>query len=238
VLFVAVQFTVLFGDRDYVMRTAGLTFAQYARRGFGQLLVITILTLIVIAVAARKAPRATESDRTVLRSILGALALCALVVVGSALSRMWVYEQEYGFTRLRVLVSAFELWLGVVFLLVIAAGVTLRASWLPRAILATGVATLIGLAILNPDRFIADQNVDRYIKTQRIDIVYLSGLSADAAPALDRLSGAERSCALRKIAGDLDTDRDDWREFNLARYKARTIVKDLDYSFSCTTKVR
>jgi hypothetical protein len=232
-LFVGVQFTVLFGDRDYVMQTAGLTFAQYARRGFGQLVMVTILTLIVIAVAARKAPRATTSDRVVLRTILGALAACTLVVVGSALSRMWVYEQEYGFTRLRVVVSAFELWLGVVFVLILAAGVTLKASWLPRAVLATGVATFIGLAILNPDRFIADQNVDRYLKTGRIDVNYLQNLSADAAPALDRLTGVRRDCALREVADDLADERDDWREFNLGRYRARDIVRDVDTDVAC-----
>jgi hypothetical protein len=227
-LFVGVQFTVLFGDRDYVMQTSGLTFAEYARSGFGQLVAVTILTLIVIAVAARKAPRATASDRVVLRVILGALAACTLVVVGSALSRMWVYEQEYGFTRLRVLVSAFELWLGVVFVLILGAGVTLKANWLPRAVLATGVATLIGLAILNPDRFIADQNVDRYLKTGRIDVAYLRNLSADAAPALDRLEGGQRDCALLRIADDLRDRPDDWREFNLARYQARAIVKHVE----------
>ena len=44
---------------SYVLRTAGLTYAEYARGGFWQLLVVTGLTLAVIAVAARKAPRET-----------------------------------------------------------------------------------------------------------------------------------------------------------------------------------
>jgi hypothetical protein len=215
------------------MQTAGLTFAEYARSGFGQLVVVTILTLIVIAVAARKASRVTASDRVLLRAILGALAACTLVVIGSALSRMWVYEQEYGFTRLRVLVSVFELWLGVVFLLVLGAGITLHARWLPRAVLATGVATLIGLAIVNPDRFIADQNVDRYNKTSRIDLIYLRNLSPDAAPALDRLTGPHRDCALGGIARDLREKPDDWREFNLARYRARGIIEDVNPTASC-----
>ncbi len=126
--FVAVQLAVLFGDRDYVMRTVGLTFAQYARRGFWQLLTVTLLTLVVIAVAARKAPRVDRGDRIVLRVLLGALAVGALVVVASALWRMSVYEEAYGFTRLRVFVSAFEIWLGALFVLVLVAGVRLRAA--------------------------------------------------------------------------------------------------------------
>jgi hypothetical protein len=225
-LFVAVQLTVLFGDRDYVMRTVGLTFAQYARKGFWQLLVITMLTLGVMAVAARKAPRAAAGDRWLLRAVLGALAACSLVVVGSALWRMSVYEQAYGFTRLRVFVSAFELWLGGLFVLVMLAGLAglrRRASWLGRVAAALWVATLLGLAVLNPDRFIAAHNVDR-AGASNSDIWYLRTLSADAAPELDRLPAGARECALSEIAEDLAGDPDDWRGWNLGRYRARQIV--------------
>ena len=164
--FVAVQFTVLFGGADHVLTTENLTFAQYARTGFWQLLAVTVLTLLIMAVVARKAVRATSTDRAWLRGLLGALAVLSLVVVASALGRMWTYEQAYGFSRLRVLVSVCELWLGVVFLLVLAAGIRLSAParWLPQAVVGTGVAALLALAALNPDQFIADRNVDRYLR--------------------------------------------------------------------------
>jgi hypothetical protein len=228
VAFVAVQVTVLFGDRDYVMRTVGLTFAQYARRGFWQLLVITMLTLVVIAVAVRKAPRATRGDRILLRVLLGALATGALTVVASALWRMSVYEQAYGYTRLRVFVTAFEIWLGALFVLVLIAGFRLRATWLAQAVIATWVLTLIGLAVLNPDRFIAEQNIARYHRSGTLDVRYLSTLSADAAPTLDRLTGPMRTCALSEIARNLRDNPDDWRSYNVARTTAAPIVADLD----------
>ncbi|MFG2038633.1 DUF4153 domain-containing protein [Dactylosporangium sp. NPDC048998] len=229
-LFVAVQLAVLFGDRDYVMRTVGLTFAEYARKGFWQLLVITLLTLCVMSVTARKAPRDTAADRALLRLVLGPLAACSLVVVGSALWRMNVYEQAYGFTRLRVFVSAVELWLGGLFVLVMLAGATgLRrpATWLARAAVGLWVVTLLGLAALNPDRLIAAHNVDRASAAQHAsnsDIWYLRTLSADAAPELDRLPAGARECALSDIADDLARDEDDWRGWNLGRAAARQIV--------------
>ncbi|GAA4244115.1 hypothetical protein GCM10022255_005900 [Dactylosporangium darangshiense] len=228
VLFVAVQLAVLFGDRDYVMRTVGLTFAEYARKGFWQLLVITLLTLCVMGVTARKAPRGSGTDRWLLWIVLGALAACSLVVVGSALWRMDVYEQAYGFTRLRVFVSAFELWLGGLFVLVMAAGLgglRRRTSWLGRAAVGLWVVTLLGLAVLNPDRFIAAHNVDR-VGASNSDIWYLRNLSADAAPELDRLPEGARECALSEIAGDLARDEDDWRGWNLGRSRARQIVPE------------
>ncbi|MEV8514976.1 DUF4153 domain-containing protein [Dactylosporangium sp. NPDC051484] len=230
VLFVAVQLAVLFGDRDYVMRTVGLTFAEYARRGFWQLLVITLLTLCVMGVTVRKAPRDTAADRVLLRLVLGLLAVCSIVVVASALWRMNVYEQAYGFTRLRVFVSAVELWLGGLFILVMLAGATgLRrpATWLARAAVGLWVVTLLGLAALNPDRLIAAHNVDRAGAVQHAsnsDIWYLRTLSADAAPELDRLPAGARECALSDIADDLARDEDDWRGWNLGRAVARQII--------------
>ena len=223
--FVAVQLTVLFGGADHVLSTAGLTYAEYARRGFWQLLVVTALTLAVLALAARWAPRDTPRDQLLVRVLLGGLAALCLVIVASALFRMHTYEEAYGFTRLRVLVSACELWLGSVLVMVLAAGVKLRANWLPQAAIGSGVAALIGLALLNPDHFIADRNVTRYEQTNRIDVLYLSQLSADAVPALDRLPATLRSCALSDIARDL-AEEHDWRGWNIGTDRARHTLGD------------
>jgi len=228
--FVAVQATVLFGGRDYVLRTAGLTAAEYARSGFWQLLVVTVLTLVVLAVAAHLASRETVTDRIWLRVLLGSLAALTLVIVASALSRMWAYEQAYGFTRLRLLVGVCEIWLGVVFLLVMAAGVHLRgrSTWLPSAVLGTAVLALLGIAGLNPDRYIAEQNAIRFAETAYVDLYYLQDLSADAVPALDRLPEPYRSCVLEENYRDLKNSEaaEEWRHWNLGRARARSILVD------------
>jgi hypothetical protein len=227
-LFVGVQLAVLFGGSDYVLRTADLTYAEYARGGFWQLLAVTLLALVVIAVTASLAPKTTAVDRRWLRGLLGALAGLTLVIVASALSRMWSYQEAYGFTELRLVVEACELWLGVVYLLVIASVVRLRVTWLPRAVVGTGVATLLVLAALNPDRLIAEQNVSRWEATGKIDTAYLSGLSADAVPVLAGLPGELRQCALGPIARQLTADgADEWREWNLSRSRARDVLTSI-----------
>jgi hypothetical protein len=237
--FVAVQFTVLFGGADHVLTTENLTFAQYARTGFWQLLTVTVLTLLIMAAVARKAHRSTPTDRLWLRGLLGALAVLSLVVVASALARMWTYEQAYGFSRLRVLVSVCELWLGLVFLLVLAAGIRLSAParWLPQAVVGTGVAALLALAALNPDQFIADRNVDRYLRSGKVDLDYLSTLSVDAVPALDRLPEPERSCVLSQIMADAPSfATDGLRGWTLDRYLADLVLDDRPLrTVSCPT---
>lgn len=223
--FVLVQVAVLFGGAGHVLGAGGPTYAGYARGGFWQLLAVTALTLAVLAAAARWAPRELPADRLLVRVLLGALTALTLVIVASALHRMHTYEQAYGFTRLRLVVSVGEAWLGSVLLLVLAAGVRLRGRWLPEAAVATAVAALLGLAAANPDGLIADRNVTRYAETGSIDLAYLSGLSADAVPALDRLPAPLRDCVLAGPAAQLSDRGDGWRAANLGRVQARTVLR-------------
>ncbi|WP_435770608.1 DUF4153 domain-containing protein [Nocardioides sp. SYSU DS0651] len=218
--FLAAQATVVFGGHDYLRRTTGLTYADYVHQGFGQLTVATALTLLVIWAAARKAPRATPQDRLWLRASLGLLCAETLVVVASALYRMHVYQEAYGFTRLRLLVDVFEGWLGLLVLALMASGVALRASWVPRFAVVTGAVGLLGLAAINPDAWIAERNLDRYAATGKVDWHYLRDLSDDAVPVLADLPPEERQCAL---AGR-EADDDDWLEWNLGRARADAAV--------------
>jgi hypothetical protein len=227
--FVAAQATVMFGGHDYLRRTTGLTYADYVHQGFGQMTVATLLTLAVVAAAVRKAPRTTGRDRTLLRLLLGVLCALTLVVVASALYRVHLYEQAYGFTRLRLLVSVFEAWLGVVVLMVLGAGIRLRGRWVPRAALLAGAAMLLGLAAVNPDGYIARQDVSRFVENGRADWSYLSGLSADAVPALAELPRPYLACALHGAPA-----RGDWLEWNLGRARAADVLARLQPGTTAT----
>ena len=215
--FLIAQAAVIFGGHDYLVRTTGLTYAEYVHQGFGQLTVATALMLVVVWAAARKAPRETGADRAWLRGSLGLLCAQTLVVVASALYRMDVYQEAYGFTQLRLLVDVFEGWLGLVVLAVVAAGTTLRAGWLPRFSLLSGAVALLGVAVINPDAWVAQRNLDRYEESGRIDWAFLQELSDDAVPTLVRGLPAElEGCAL----GGRDASDDDWLEWNLGRARA------------------
>jgi hypothetical protein len=222
--FVLVQLAVLFGGAERVLGPGGPTYAQYARSGFWQLLVVTLLTLLVLAVALRVAPRDTLPGRLLLRALLGALCVLTLVIVASAVHRMALYEQAYGYTRLRVLVEVVELWLGLLFVLVLAALVRLRTRWVPQAVLASAVLVLLAAGIANPDRFVAERDIARYHQTGRIDAAYLSQLSPDAVPALICLPPSVRATALADIDGGLAGTGDDWRTWNYGRAHARSLL--------------
>ncbi|WP_245562819.1 DUF4153 domain-containing protein [Nocardia araoensis] len=217
--FVATQFVVLFGGDDHVRKTSGLTYAEYARSGFWQLSAVTVLTLGVLAVVLRWAAQDTPADRWWLRGLLTAVSVLGLVIVASALGRMWTYQRAYGFTVLRLLVEACELWLGLVYVLVLAAVLRLRRAWLPRAVLGTAMATLLALAVVDPERLIAEENVDRWQRGKQLDTEYLVTLSPDILPTLDRLPEPLRADTRARLLADLGDDT--WQSWNLSRARAR-----------------
>jgi hypothetical protein len=190
--FVATQLATLFGGNRHVLETAGLTYAEYARSGFAQMLAVAALALAVVAAARRWAG---EGGR-LLRALLAALCILTLVVIGSALHRLGLYEHAYGLTRLRITADAILLWLAALFVLVLLNGGV-------RAAAALSGAALLLFALSNPDRRIAERNGDP---------AYLRGLSADALPALGRDPGI---CARLGDGGIVG--------FNVARESARAI---------------
>ncbi|MGW5396759.1 DUF4153 domain-containing protein [Streptomyces sp. NPDC003952] len=222
--FNAVQLAVLFGGYRKVLEATGLTYAAYARQGFWQLLWATLLTLAVIALALRWAPRGGAGDRRLVRIVLGTLCALTLVVVASALRRMDLYVDAYGLTRLRLSVAGVELWLGLVIVLIMAGGL-FGARWLPRAVVGSAVAAVLAFGLMSPDGVIAEGNVTRYEQDGKIDLAYFQSLSADAVPALDRLTEPQRSCALRGIARELAAaGRKPWYATSLGERRAREIL--------------
>ena len=226
-LFVGVQLAVLFGGDSYVRGTAGLTYAEYARSGFAQLVVVAILTLAVVAGALRWARTADARQARLLRALLATLCLLTLVVLASALHRLGLYEQAFGFTRARVAVHALLLFGGALFVLVLVALASGRGEWLPRATVALAGVCGFAFWVGDPDRRIAAHNVERYAQTGRIDTGYLSELSADAVPALARLPAEQRDQALGEQRRRLADTRDGFAGANVARARARDAIAAL-----------
>lgn len=233
--FLAVQSAVLLGGRDHVLRTSGLTVAEYARSGFWQLLAVTALVLLVVAAAVRWAPRGGPRDRLVVKAALGLLLALTLAVAASALARLRLYEQAYGATSARLLAATVVVWLVVVLLLVAAAGLRwpdepsqrVARALLPRAVVASAGALLLCLAVADADRLVAGRNVDRALAGAELDTAHLGELSADAVPELDRLPEPQRSCALAPVARRLaETAGSGWLGANAARRAARSLLAE------------
>jgi hypothetical protein len=200
--FVAAQVPYLFGGAAHVARLAGLSYAEYARRGFFELVWVAALTLPVLLVADwaldKRDPRSVRRVRAIAWIMLGLLS----VILASALSRMALYTGAYGLTELRLYTTAFMGWLVAVFGWF---GATVlrgaRQRFASGALIAAG-CVVAALDIGNPDAVIARVNLDRAGRGAALDTAYAVGLSADAVPAVlaraARLPTGER-CAI--VAG-------------------------------------
>lgn len=213
-VFVVVQFAYLFGGQTRVLALPGLSFADYARRGFFELVCVAALTLALVLGLKATTHRPNfwaAHGFNVLASLLVALTL---VLLASALARMSAYEAAYGATELRLCVDVFIVWLGTTLLWLAA------TLWWARARFALGgfvaaLAALVVLNLLNPDALIARRNLHRYRATGQIDLDYLSSLSDDVVPTLVR--DMPPALLARTIWGDAHTFADELRRRKAAR---------------------
>lgn len=214
--FMLIQTTYFFGGLDTLTRT-GMTYAEYARRGFFELLAVACLALALLWLLALVTRREQPWQQLIFNATNALMILLVLGVLASAFQRMLLYEQAYGFTRLRIYTHSFMLWLALVLLLFLVALLRER----PRLFTAGSfVSALIYLALLNlanPDALIVRENVARYQESGKLDAFYLTTLSNDAIPALvDALAvveDPERKIILRELG---------WRHSHLSAVAAES----------------
>jgi hypothetical protein len=220
--FVLVQFRYLFGGRSLVQARTHLTYAEYARHGFFELVAVAALTLPLLLVGDWLL-RANEQGRRLFRVLSFALLALLFVVIASALQRLRLYVDEYGLTELRLYAAGGVVWIGAVCVWFGATVLRGRRHAFAVGVLVSGFAATLALNVASPDALIARTNIDR----PKVDVGYLAGLSDDAVPALvarlDRLAPDQR----RFLAAELARRQPeaDWRSWNLSRSHAAAVLE-------------
>jgi len=184
--FVAVQLRYFFGGDALVQATGGMSYADYARRGFFELVAVAALVLPVLLSAnvllRRDTPRAQRVYRTLSLTLLGLLA----VIMYSALARMRLYQAAYGFSEDRLYATVFMAWLVVVFGWFTVTVLREREARFLVGVLVSAWGFLGALNLASPAAFVARANIARAERGKELDVNYLARLGADAAPALTR----------------------------------------------------
>ncbi len=234
VSFVAMQAQYLFGGEQVILTKAGLTYAEYARRGFFELIAVSTLLLPVLLGADWLLCKDKAHHVLAYRGMAGGLLGLIGLIMLSAVQRMRLYTDMYGLTEDRFYATAFMGWIGIVFVVFAATVLRGRRNRFAFGALAGGFGVLAGLNLVNPDARIAGTNMARAVAGAEFDVAYVSRLSADAVPAL--LSGirqleAEDGCRVYWSAIVRWDDRPDgdWRRWNAARAGARRAVRNSDW---------
>ncbi|MCP3938593.1 MAG: DUF4173 domain-containing protein [Actinomycetia bacterium] len=185
-LFSISQVITLAQGRDWVLDRTGLTFAEYARRGFFQLLLVAgiVLTVLVVTRMTTAADYRRPPRRIVALSTASALLTVGLVAV--SLRRMFLYEDAFGLTMLRLYVVGFALWMAALLVATATATATARDGrrWLATFVVGSAVAGVLALNLMNPEAIVVDRNLDRAEAGAVLDLDYLTDLSSDGRLAL------------------------------------------------------
>ena len=164
--FVVVQFQYFFGGLTNI-HIDGYTYAEYARRGFGELVTVAFFALLMLLTLTAITKRETETQRRIYSGLGVALVALLLVMLVSAFKRLGLYEAAYGFSRLRTYTHVFLIWIGLLLVVTIALEILRKERMFMFAALVASFGFAISLPILNVDAFIVNQNIQREIRAEK-----------------------------------------------------------------------
>lgn len=182
--FVVVQARYLFGGPEALRSLIKLSFAEYARRGFFELVTVAALALPFLLCLHWLLKKEDPRSARLFRYLSGGVIALLFVIMFSALYRMRLYQIEFGLTELRLYTTAFMGWLAIVFVWFSLTVPRSKSDRFAFGALASALAVLLALNILNPDDFIVRVNAGHADAVNGFDASYVVSLSADAVPAL------------------------------------------------------
>lgn len=184
--FVIVQVPYLFGGMDLVQNTPDFKLADYARRGFGELVAVAALVLPMLLVSHWLLRRETKRLEGLFRILAGVQIALLFVIMASAVQRLVLLTGElgYGMTTVRFYPMVVMTWLALVFVwfgVTVLRGSRKHFAW---GALWSAIVILGATNLMNPDAYIASTNIKLMQQGREFDGYYNASLSDDAIPAL------------------------------------------------------
>jgi hypothetical protein len=240
ILFVVIQIKYLFGGTANIT-AAGYTFSEYARRGFGELVAVAVISLalyLVMHTITKRESKGSFIGFTVLSVLMMANVL---VMLASSLQRLMLYESAYSFSELRTYTHVFIFWLATLILATIVFQIINRQGRFGLALMLMVVGFTATLGIMNVDGFVARQNIklghlDATDDVGMLDVNYLGSLSSDAIPAMiegyNNASLPQKTRELLGVSLACRTDRfdyvkdSDWRSIRFGDLRAYNLLQE------------
>lgn len=188
-VFVVLQFTYLFGGQSNI-NIEGFTYAEYARRGFSELLAVALISLLIFYVLSMITRRETKAKQWTFSALGLLLVGLVTIILVSAYTRLTLYEQAYGFTRLRTLTHVFMIWTGLLLAGTAVLDILKKMDRMALILIVMIFGFGLSVSLLNIDQFIVQQNISHSItdgqqnESVPLDTGYLYTLSTDAIPPL------------------------------------------------------
>jgi hypothetical protein len=180
-IFVILQAGYLFGGRELIQQTSGLSLAEYARRGFFEMVVVAALTLMVLLIMS-----ALHSDQRIFGPLAVLMVCLVMIIMLSALQRLMLYVNEFGLSVARLLALGVMIWLAgclAAFVMTILRG---KPQGFAFGAAVSATCLLLMAVWLNPAAVVAETNIKRVLADagRSVDVSYLHRLGGDAVPVM------------------------------------------------------
>ncbi|MDP4105148.1 MAG: DUF4173 domain-containing protein, partial [Bacillota bacterium] len=227
-LFTFVQFKYFFGGT----LQGDFTFAQYARKGFFELLFVSVINLSVLTVVLAFVKQETIMLKHIIQIMLSMLVLLSAVILCSAFLRLAIYEDAYGFTFTRILAHSFMILLALIF------AYTFVQIWINKLSLSHFllISMLVYYAVINTvdmDQIVISKNIDRFKESGKIDIQYMNSLSYTGISGLISLykkdpNIPDLAATLKQRRVQYNLEETSWQSFNLKKQQVKQELNNLE----------
>lgn len=164
------------------------TLSSYARRGFFEMCVIAVINFLLIFCVSLFSKQGSKKN-IVIKIISTFICVFTLVIIATALSKMFLYIDKFGMTKLRIVTSAFMVFLAVMFVALIVKIFAPKILIVKFGIVSASIV-LIVLGLVNVNKVIAEYNYTAYIegKLSTIDVSTIYELGDEGVPYLIKLT--------------------------------------------------
>ena len=204
----------------------GITYAEYARQGFFQLMFVSLINISIILYS--KKYKNEDSKYINIMSII--MVVLTFVVIVSSFLRMNLYEQEYGYTLLRLLVYI-TLFTEVILLIPTVKYIINPKTKILNYYMIIIVSVYTFINFINIDWVIAERNIMRYYDNSKLDLNYLENYSTDNVSSLidlyDKTKDKKIKKDLKAYLSKLDTSMNGFQEWNLSKMYAEREISDV-----------
>lgn len=217
-------------------------YAKYARTGFFQLMVVSLINLVVIFISKNNANIVSDKNKKYTKIMNILLSLFTIIILISSVIRMNLYQAEYGYTFLRLMVyfiQITELVLIIPTIIYIIKDKFNIIKWYMSIL----ILMYIVINFANLDYIIAKGNIDRYymmdIEERKIDFSYLENSThTDAIPQIIRLLDADDKNLKRRVNNylvnvydELEEEKASFQSFNISKQRAKLKLKELNLRY-------
>ncbi len=214
------------------------TIVDYARNGFFELCVVTAINIVIISLLLLLTKRVNGVMPTGLRVISIMMSAFTMVFIFTALAKMFMYINKYGYTSLRINTSVFMAFLLVVFILIIVKQIFKKVNFF-AFLVAFSMIFLAGYNLIDVDALIARENIKLYqqgqIEWMGNELVislddsafeYIAPFAKDKNNGLSEIEQKRLDYYLQWVYNDYS---DEIATFNVNKYRVHKILEENGY---------